>query len=248
MNQTAALLKVVKQELKKAGITYRDVAKHLSMSEANVKRLFASQSVALDRLEKICGLIQMELSDLFEIYKETRQRTTSLTLQQEEELVGNSQLMLVAMSVRNNLTLDDIVKSYQISEAECIKSLIQLDRLRVINLLPDNRIKLLVKEYFKWIPGGPVEKFFEQQIQRQFINSNFDNEGDLRLFQFGMLSNASNQILLNKLKNLASEFTETHRQDSRIPLAHRQNYGLLIAIRSWHPEFFKPFLEVSQGN
>lgn len=241
MNQTTALLTVAKKELKKAGITYRDVASHLSMSEANVKRLFSSQAVTLDRLERICDLMKMELSDLFEIYRETRQQTTSLTLEQEEELIANSQLMLVAMSVRNNLTLEEMTNSYHISEAECIKCLIQLDRLKVISLLPNNRVKLLVKEYFNWIPGGPVEKFFQQQIQGQFINARFDQEEDLRLFQFGMLSNASNQLLLNKLRNLASEFTELHRQDMHIPLAHRQNYGLLIAARAWNPDFIDPF-------
>lgn len=242
MAQTTALLKTLKQALKEAGLTYRDVARHLQMSEANVKRLFATQRVTLERLEQICALVQFELSDLFALYDESRQRISSLTKEQEKELVSDSKLLLVAVSVRNHLTYQDIIDQYQISPSECIQYLARLDRLKIIDLLPNNRIKLLIDENFKWIPHGPIEQFFQQQIQNQFLKSNFNKDQELRLFQFALLGESSTHIMINKLKALALEFTELHRQDLSLPLKKRYSQGLLIAIRPWELEVFKPLL------
>jgi hypothetical protein len=41
----------------------------------------------------------------------------------------------------------DITNEYKIKEAECIQKLAQLDRLKIIELLPKNKIKLLVVLY-----------------------------------------------------------------------------------------------------
>ena len=242
MAQTKALIKVLKQELKKSSFTYSDVAGHLNMSEANVKRLFATQRFTLQRLEEICLLLKMELSDLFKLYEDSRHRISCLNLEQEKELVSDSKLLLVAVSVRNHLTFQDIIENYQIAETECIHYLAQLDRLKIIELLPENRIKLLIDEHFNWLPHGPIEQFFQQQIQTQFLKANFNKELDCRLFQFGLLGDSSTQIILGKLKSLAQEFTDLHRQDLKLPLNKRHNLGLLIAMRPWELDVFKPLL------
>jgi DNA-binding Xre family transcriptional regulator len=247
VTQTAALLKTLKRALKGAGFTYQDVAQHMGMSEANVKRLFATQRVTLQRLEQICGLMQLELSDLFELYDESRQRISNLTQEQEKELVSDAKLLLVAVSVRNHLSYQDIIAHYKISETECIRCLARLDRLKIIDLLPNNRIKLLIDEYFNWLPHGPIERFFQQQIQAQFLKSNFSKERELRLFEFGLLGDSSTQVMINKLKALAVEFTDLHRQDLNLPLEKRYNQGLLMAIRPWDLEVFKPFLSSLSG-
>ena len=67
MAQTQVLIQILKQALRKARITYADIAHHMDMSEANVKRLFASQGFTMQRLETICGMMQMELSETFNL-------------------------------------------------------------------------------------------------------------------------------------------------------------------------------------
>ena len=90
MTQITTLVDTLKQTLKIHHLTYADVASRLEMSEANVKRMFSSRRFTLDRLEEVCQLMQMELSDLFQLYDESRQRITELTLVQEEALVRDS--------------------------------------------------------------------------------------------------------------------------------------------------------------
>ena len=241
MAQTAALIDTLKQCLREHGLTYRTVAERLAMSEANVKRMFARQRMTLDRLEAICRLIPMELSDLFHLYEESRHQISRLTLEQEEELVRNPLLLLVAVSVRNRLAFDDIVANYRISETECIRCLAALDRLKLIDLLPGNRIKLRIDEDFRWLPNGPIERFFEKNILSQFLRSGFHGELENRLFVFGLLSDNSVKLLQRRLEALSREFTDLHRQDSHLPLKDRHTIGLLLAMRPWEASVFRPY-------
>ena len=78
MPQIAPLIKTLKKQLKAQGKTYVDVAQLLGLSEASVKRMFASQNFTLHRLEEICHFMDMELSDL--VFKmSTEQRTNRIS-------------------------------------------------------------------------------------------------------------------------------------------------------------------------
>ncbi len=240
MAQIPALIDTLKLALKNHRLTYAEVARRLKMSEANVKRMFASKRFTLDRLDEVCKLMQMELSDLFQLYEESRQRITQLSEEQEAELMRDPKLLLVAVSVRNRLGFNDIITHYQISKTDCIRFLAKLDRLKIIDLLANNRYKLRIDEDFRWLPGGPIERFFEKQIQGQFLKSRFNGDLQQRLFLFGLLSDASAQVLINKMQTLAKEFTELHRQDARLPLDKRHTIGFMLALRPWELEVFQP--------
>lgn len=243
MAQTQALIEILKQTLKTHRLTYAGIASRLDMSEANVKRMFAKRRFSLERLEEVCQLMQMEMSDLFVLYEASRQRIDHLTEQQEQELVGDATLLLVAVSVRNHFSFEDIVEHYQITETECIQYLAKLDRLKIIDLLPNNRIKLRIDEHFSWLTGGPIERFFEREIQRQFLKSRFKRDLEQRLFHFGLLGDASSQIMIEKMKSLAHEFTELHKQDLNLPLHKRHNQGLMLAMRPWQLEVFDSLIK-----
>ena len=247
MTQTSALIDTLKLALKRRGLTYAEIARQLKMSEANVKRMFAAKRFTLDRLEEICQLIQMELTDLFQLHEESRQRITRLTESQEKELVGDEKLLLVAVSVRNRLAFEDIVRHYHISETECIRCLARLDKLKIIDLLPNNRIKLRIDENFRWLPNGPIDRFFESQIKNQFLKSRFIGQREQRLFLFGLLSDASLDVLTKKVQSLSKEFTELHRQDAQLPLEQRHNIGFMLAMRPWELAVFQPLRRSSSA-
>jgi len=234
------LIDTLKRALKQQGLTYADVASRLAMSEANVKRMFAAKRFTLDRLEAICKIMQLELSDLFQLYEESRQKINHLTEEQEEDLVSDAKLLLVAVSVRNRLTFEEIVANYQISESECIRCLARLDRLKLIDLLPNNRIKLRIDDDFRWLPNGPIDRFFEKQIKNQFLKSQFTGEHEKRLFLFGLVGDTAAQIMMNKMQALSKEFMDLHRADAQLPLEKRHNIGVMIAMRPWELGVFEP--------
>lgn len=243
MGQHTAIVETLKVALKEKGLTYAEVARRLGMSEANIKRQFASGRFTLERLEAICRLMELELGDLFQLYEQSRQRISQLTREQERELMEDTLLFLVAVCVRNHLDFDTILAHYHIDEPTLIRKLAKLDRLKIIDLLPGNRIKLRVAENFHWLPHGPIEQYFEKAIQDEFLKSGFNGQESQRLFLAGLLSDRSMMLINQRLRTLNEEFIQLHRQDSALPLGQRRSVGLLMAVREWEFSVFKPYIK-----
>ena len=148
----------------------------------------------------------MDLMDLFELYDAERHRLMQLTVDQERELVADSLVLLVAVAVRNHLSFEDILATHHVKEPELIRSLVKLDRLKIISLLPNNKIKLRIDEAFSWIPNGPIEQFYLKAIQQEFLAGQFGQNA--RLFSFGLLSESSAAQIQDKLAALTHEFTQ----------------------------------------
>ena len=86
MAQTTAIIDVLKKLLKEQGVTYLQVAQALALSEASVKRLFAERQFSLQRLDRVCALLGLEISDLVRRLEHDL-RIDALALEQEQELV-----------------------------------------------------------------------------------------------------------------------------------------------------------------
>jgi DNA-binding Xre family transcriptional regulator len=127
MVQTAQLISVLKQFLKRHGFSYRDVARRLNLSEASVKRF------SLSRLDNVCQMMGMEISDL--VVEMNQQAMAShisqLTEEQEQILVSDPVLLLVTICVLNGWTMTDLQSHYHLT---------RLDSLNLIVLLPLNVI------------------------------------------------------------------------------------------------------------
>lgn len=243
MAQIANLLGTLKKALKSHGITYAHVAAHLHLSEASVKRLFSEQQLSLSRLEQICQLMELEISDLLQLMNEQQPRLQQLSHEQEEEITRDLTLLLVTVCVLNRWTMQNILEWYKLSEHECLQKLIKLDRLKLIELLPRNKIKLRVATNFGWREGGPIQRFFQEKIAQEFFKARFDNTDECLVVLNGMLSPASNQEFQRKLKRFAREFDDLNNQDANLPLAQRNGVTVVLAARSWNYGLFEPLLK-----
>jgi DNA-binding Xre family transcriptional regulator len=243
MAQTRELIKTLKTALKAQGKTYADVAIELGLTEASVKRLFSKQSFSLSRLDQVCHLLDMEIADLVQLMNEQQQRLQQLTIEQEKEITGNVILTLVAVCVLNRWRMEDILSYYRISETECVQHLARLDRLKVIELLPKNRIKLLVAPNFSWRENGPIQLFFQKKISQEFFNTRFNREDECLLVLNGMFSSQSNAELQRKLKRLAREFDLLNNDDAALDLENRNGTTLVLAMRDWRYGLFRPLIK-----
>src|SRR5712675_901748 len=142
MSASATLIDALKQSLKAQGLTYAKVARGLGMSEASVKRMFSRRDFTLKRLDKVLELAGLEIGELTRLVTGEAKLVSRLTPQAERTIVSDKKLMLVALCALNQMPMEKIVASYQISEPECIRLLVRLDRLKIIRLLPGNRYRL----------------------------------------------------------------------------------------------------------
>ena len=240
MAQINPLLNTLKKALKAHGLTYLKIAEALELSEASVKRLFAEQTISLQRLEQICQLMEMEISDLVQMMNEQPPRLQHLSIEQEKEITHDLVLLLMTVSVLNRWTLQDILAFYKFSESECIQKLARLDKLKIIELLPKNKIKLLVAPNFSWRGNGPIQQFFQEKIAAEYFKTKFNDEDECLIVLNGMLSSQRNGEFQRKLKKLARDFDDINNDDASLPLEQRNGVTVVMAVRNWRYGLFEP--------
>ncbi len=56
-------------------MTYADVARRMGLSETAIKRNFSKRNFTLDRIDKICDLFGLDLTDLVRLADEDRKKS-----------------------------------------------------------------------------------------------------------------------------------------------------------------------------
>ncbi len=238
MTEADQLVATLKRLLKRQGLTYREVAKKIELSEPTVKRLFASRRFTLDRLAQISNLAGYTLAELAQEAGASRPRLETLSEAQERELVSDPKLLVVAVCALNQWSMAEIVGHYRIAEHECLQHLLHLDRLRIIDLLPGNRIRLNVARDFDWLPLGPIRRYFQERALNDFLRSEFAGQEETLAFVHGMLTGPARAQLAEELRGLRQRIAALHEESLRAPLAERRGVGLLLATRHWEPDEF----------
>lgn len=239
MANVSALVSELKKALREADLTYRDVARHLKLSEASVKRLFAREQLTLQRTERILELLRMDFADLVERVNERRTYVTELTPEQEQALIGDEDLLVITFLVLNRWSMEDITTVYDFSEKDVERKLLRLDRLRIIELLPFNRYRLLTARNFTWRKNGPVQKFFAGTIQSEFFQSAFAGGGEELRFVAGTLSPEGIRHMHRVIHRIAAEFDDLAEAGSRLPTDERYGCSAVFAIRPMEFSMFE---------
>ena len=238
MSQAVAVVEALKRALKAKKLTYAHVARELKMSEASVKRMFASHHFTLERFEQICTFAGLGLTELAREVDSEKNYISHLTLEQEREVVGNARLFLIAVCALNHMTLEQILAAYDIPKADCIQLLLKLDKIKFLELMPNNRIRLKVSSNFAWLPNGPILQYFMARAQHEYFRSRFDGQNEMIMVINAMLSPASSAQFIAKLRKVAGEFTEMHNDDKHLPIGARRPASVVLALRPWELDDF----------
>jgi transcriptional regulator with XRE-family HTH domain len=239
MSQTLQLVEALKRLLKARGLTYAQLAEHLGLSEASVKRQFSQASLRLRTLEAICERAQIDFAELARNAEDAQAEVRQLDEAQEADLVADPRRLLVAVCVLNQMSFEQIVAQYRLTKAECVAQLLRLDRLGLIRVLPENRVKLRISRDFHWLPDGPIQRFFRSRAQTEFLDARFGHAGELYRFQHGMLTRAANLRIQQRLVRVQQEFAELHRDSTSAPMEERFGTSLLMAMRPWELPAFE---------
>lgn len=238
MSQTALLIDALKKSLRQRSLTYADVARTLRLSESSVKRLFARADLSLDRVERICRMMKLDLTDLLDLMRAAEPRIAQLTEEQERLLVAEPKLLLVGILAISYWTAAAMLETFRISKVELVRLLVKLDRMRIIDLMPDEQIKVRLARNFAWRKDGPMQRFFEQRLQQQFFTTSFVRHGEQRIVVFGALSRRSNELLQQRMQKIAQEFDALVEEDKQLDHRMRTGTTMILAIRPWEPTEF----------
>ncbi len=238
MSTTGDLVLAIKKELKAAQLTYADLARGLDMAESSVKRMLARGDMSLARVDAICRVLKIDFAELARRVADAQPLLKELTHEQERAVVSDKKLLLVAICVLSQWTLEQMVSEYRLSEAECIKYLVQLDRIGIIELKPLNRYRLKLAKTFRWRPHGPVMQYFREHAVLDYFNGGFDGAAECVLLVHGSVAQGIAPSFVDRLQRVAQDFAQQHQADQKLPQKSREGYTLLLAMRSWEFEAF----------
>ena len=234
MSQTRQWTDTLKRCLKTRGLTYRDVAKALNLSEASIKRLFSERSFSLRRLEQICQLMDMSFSDLARLNElRYEERLTVLSIEQESALADDAILLSYFYLLLNGWKKGRIAKRFDLEEPRQIRLLARLDRLGLIELQPGNRVRLLTARRIQWRRGGPVRRLYEREVKQAFLKDSFARGVAHFGFESAELAPESARLILRRLTRLTRDFDEMAEMDQNLQATEKRGYGLMVAIRPW---------------
>jgi len=238
MSTTADLVSILKKELKSARMTYADLAGKLGMAESSVKRMLARGDMPLSRIDAICRALKLDFAELARKVADTQPLLAELTESQEKAVVADKKLLLVAICVLSQWTLEQISGSYRLTPAEGIKYLAQLDRIGIIELKALNRYRLKLAKTFRWRPHGPVMDYFRDNALLDYFSGGFDGSGEGLLLVHGSISRSLAPSFLERMQRVAQDFAQQHQTDQKLSEKDREGYTLLLAMRSWEFEAF----------
>ena len=233
MSTTQDLVNVLKSELRAAGVTYADLADSLGMSESSVKRVFAKGDMPLSRIDEMLRVLKMDFAELARKVADAQPLAHQLTEAQEAAVVADRKLLLVAICCLSQWTVEELMAEYVFSEAECITYLARLDHLGIIELRPLNRYRLKLAKGFRWLPHGPVMKYFREHVAADYLSGGFDGEGELIMLVHGEISPSLAASLVERLRRVGQDFAQAHLADQRLPEEQRTPYTLLVGMRTW---------------
>ncbi len=215
--------KGLQKVLKKSKISYQDIAECWNLSESSVKRIMSTGDFSMERLLLLANLIGIELSELLQSIEGA---PTFLTMNATQDALLSGRPDLIYFYVR--LTAGDDIDNFSETSGIPLKSCWQmayaLDKVSLIEIHKNNRIKIGNKGPHFFKPDGEVlSKVYPQFFKTMFYH--FINSTKMRSppgeptdffarpFELYM-SDKSYKNFLVDANNLAMKYRDVAKNDS----------------------------------
>jgi transcriptional regulator with XRE-family HTH domain len=233
MSTTIDLVQTLKAELKAAGITYAELAKQLGMAESSIKRIFAKGDMPLSRIDEVLRVLKMDFAELARKVADAQPLRHELSEEQEAAVIADRKLLLLAICCLSQWTYEQMVATYSFTDAECVRHLVRLDKLGIIELRPLNRYRLKVAKGFRWRPNGPVMAYFREHVADDYFSGGFDGEGEMLMLVHGQIGRSLASTFVERLQRVGQDFAQQHLADQRLGPDQKRPYTLVVGMRSW---------------
>lgn len=230
--QAASLLKTMKALLHEHRLSQANVAERLGVTTRTVRRWFTSDTVDTGVLEQMCALIGIELFDLFQLAaKDSETKADHLTREQELVLVSNPILWYLFHQILLGWDAAELQQDTGLPTPILVKSLISLEKAGLIDLLPNNKIRLRTVRYLKINPGGPYAHHVNAFIQSFWDRIKIGDPHSVLEVEALKLSAASKTQLSRRFEQLIAEARELSDADRRSNDKTREWYFMVLTAQ-----------------
>ncbi|OQW50847.1 MAG: hypothetical protein A4S09_11005 [Proteobacteria bacterium SG_bin7] len=201
---------LVKQKMKSQGLTYRELAGRLQMSESGVKKIFAAKDISVLRLNSICQAIGIRFSDLIHSIESRDVVEVSFTQEQENFFVKNMEYFYFYWKlVYERKAVEEIAEEFSLSLKTINGYLKKLNSLGLVRFTSTGVLRIPPVQSVYWVGKGPlVEKIyqnFSQQMMVELAHPNLSSDESFILRYYKVRPSTFNDLKA-ALKKLEEEF------------------------------------------
>jgi transcriptional regulator with XRE-family HTH domain len=227
-----AAMSTLREMFRQKELHNRDLAALLGVTERTVTRWMSGKGLELEVLQDLCELVGISVGELFELAGSAgNTEPAQLTREMEQKLVDEPTMFVVFATLRAH-SAEEAKQLIGLSEPEWIKALIGLEKLGLIQLLPKNRVRLLVPRSFRWLKDGPARQAHHAWFKATFGELAFGDPEFRSRYDTVSLSNRSIAIIEEHFRGLSNEISQLSATDRQFTAeAERKWYGVLFAVR-----------------
>jgi len=138
------IIQILKKELKAKRLTYNDIAIHLKITEAGVKKLLSKNDISLNRFEHLCELIEKSTVEIFRMAYDSDVDSTQFTEQQVIFFIKNPHYFHFYMKLAyENKKPSFILNEYKLSSKSINLYLKKLEEFNLIKRHPYERLQVI---------------------------------------------------------------------------------------------------------
>ena len=231
-DQTARVIDTLKGLFRARGMRHAEIADALGLSRSTLKRRLAGSGLTIPFLESLCGLIGVNLIELFELAVANRDtRSRRLTLEQEKALHADVRLGFIFSRLQLGWSAEEVQRECGISEAPLILYLMHLENLGLIDLLPGNRVRLHTAREIDWRKHGPMWHSVDRYLKDIFTMTDSDDEELSRRTAVVKLSQASIGQLDQLFYHVQTEVRRLAQIDRMLVPDEKTWYAVLVGAR-----------------
>jgi len=225
---SSAMLAELRRELKARGLRVSQLAKALKVAEPTVWRWLRGEGLTLDRLDQICGLIDLDLRDLA---GRGHDAAEAFTLAQERILAADRGLALVFFALLHGAQPADLEREFGLPADRVASHVDRLQRLGLIEVRSRGRVRPKVRRSVRWRRGGPLSIAFEQTVKPLFLSMDFGSPAALYVSDMVALSETGRARVNALFEALRDDVHLIAQQERAARLPGREWTGLLMMVR-----------------
>lgn len=214
------LARHLKRLLKQKGITYRDLAKTLKISESSVKKIFISGDCSLARLNEICAAVDVDLADLMTAAREQVPEKFHFTAKQQQFLFENRRCFQVYWKlVYEEQSPEEIRRNLRLTESVLFNALRSLDQLGLIELLPNGKVRHPDMNMVLWEGSGPLIDMVRKEwapLMTKRIGEKADSSGYGLSLRYFTLRPESAEEFKRTISEIQIEFGRRSVRETRL--------------------------------
>jgi transcriptional regulator with XRE-family HTH domain len=155
------IFEALKRTLRAKGITYRQLAERMGLSEPTVKRIFHERNCKLDRLMEICAVSGVELENVLGSMNRGPGPASRIAAETERKLARRPALLFIFIMLAEKFTPEAIMRSHGLSKASMFLYLRDLEGLGLVALGNGLTAHVLIEAPIQWNFEGPLKPLFE---------------------------------------------------------------------------------------